>query len=61
MNTASDAWDTWDAVSRLPEREREVCRMVAENYTQGEIAGRIGVCQRTVGRILFRLRGIFHA
>ena len=61
MNTASDWWDIHDALSRLPEREREVCRMVMAGYAQAEIAGRIGVCQQTVSRILFGLRGIFGA
>ena len=58
-NTASDWWDVWETVARLPEREQIVCRMVAEGYTQREIGGRLGISQQAVNQMLFRLRSVF--
>ena len=61
MNTAADWWDIQEVLVRLPDRERQVCVMVMDGYTQREIADHIGVSPSTISRIFFRLRPIFRA
>ncbi len=51
--TARDEWRRW--LSALPEECRPVLRLIREGYTHREIAARLCVRERTVGRILTHL------
>jgi RNA polymerase sigma factor (sigma-70 family) len=51
------ARDEWEALlSRLPADERAVLELLREGYDCGEVAQRLGVCDRTVRRSLERAR-----
>jgi RNA polymerase sigma factor (sigma-70 family) len=51
------ARDEWEALlSRLPADERAVLELLREGYDHGEVAQRLGVCDRTVRRSLERAR-----
>jgi RNA polymerase sigma-70 factor (ECF subfamily) len=51
---AADAWEHW--LGGLPERDREVLRLIRAGERRDEIATRLDVSERTVARVLHQLR-----
>jgi RNA polymerase sigma factor (sigma-70 family) len=49
----------WRVVGRLPDRRRTLCYLLAQGYTETEIAGTLGISRPTVVADIERIRKVF--
>jgi len=51
------AEETWERLSaKLPERDREMLRMLRDGHTHSEIAAALGRSEKTIQRLVRKIR-----